>query len=83
MAEEQFKSEIERLLAENAALQQLLRQERKVEACAVSVKMPPFWTDKPAVWFAQVKAQFAIAGITSDTTMFNYVISQLDQRLAG
>lgn len=83
MAEEQFKSEIERLLAENAALQQLLRQERKVEACAVSVKMPPFWTDKPAVWFAQVEAQFAIAGITSDTTMFNYVISQLDQRLAG
>lgn len=49
----------------------------------MSAKLPPFWPDKPAVWFAQVEAQFQIAGISQDNTMFNYVIAQLDQKLAG
>jgi hypothetical protein len=32
------------------------------------------------VWFAHAKAQFTLAGISSEQTKFCYVISQLDQR---
>ncbi|XP_041969296.1 uncharacterized protein LOC121726128 [Aricia agestis] len=72
-----------RLEAEKAALQQRLERQNKPEICKVSVKLSPFWPNKPKVWFAQVEAQFELSGIKSDTTMFNYIISQLDQKLAG
>ncbi|XP_026314445.1 uncharacterized protein LOC113226131 [Hyposmocoma kahamanoa] len=36
----------------------------------VGVKVPPFWAEKPAVWFAQLEAQFALANITTDQTKF-------------
>lgn len=55
--------------------------EQKV--CKVSAKLPPFWPDRPNVWFAQVEAQFSISGITSDQTKFDYVIAQLDSRVIG
>jgi hypothetical protein len=35
------------------------------------------------VWFTQAEAQFSLAGISSERTKFNYVISQLDQRYAA
>lgn len=79
--EDELKALVERLEAENAALQQQLQH--VPEVCRVSVKLPTFWPDKPAVWFRQVEAQFQIAGITADSTKFNYVIAQLDQKLAG
>jgi hypothetical protein len=40
----------------------------------VVVRLPPFWTYRPVVWFAQAEAQFELAGITSERTKFNYVI---------
>lgn len=80
MADE-LRALVERLQAENAALQQQLQP--VPEVCRVSVKLPTFWPDKPAVWFGQVEAQFQIAGITADSTKFNYVVAQLDQKLAG
>lgn len=46
----------------------------------VSARVPPFWPEEPEIWFAQVEGQFAIAGITNDTTKFNYVISHLDNQ---
>ncbi|GBN21598.1 Transposon Tf2-11 polyprotein [Araneus ventricosus] len=46
----------------------------------VSVKIPPFWIDKPEIWFYQVEAQFKISGITAEETKFNYLISQLDPK---
>lgn len=46
----------------------------------VSVRVPPFWPEEPEIWFAQVEGQFAISGITSDTTKFNYVIAHLDHQ---
>lgn len=54
--------------------------EEKPEASAVSVKIPPFWTDKPEMWFFQVEAQFKIANITSEETKFNYLVAQLEPR---
>ncbi|GBO41912.1 hypothetical protein AVEN_76804-1 [Araneus ventricosus] len=46
----------------------------------VSIKIPPFWIDKPEIWFYQVEAQFKISGITAEETKFNYLISQLDPK---
>ncbi|GBO35997.1 Transposon Ty3-I Gag-Pol polyprotein, partial [Araneus ventricosus] len=46
----------------------------------VSVKIPPFWIDKPEIWFYQVEAQFKISDITAEETKFNYLISQLDPK---
>jgi hypothetical protein len=50
------------------------------EVSRVAVPLPPFWAKRPAVWFAQAEAQFFLAGISSETTKFYHVISQLDQR---
>lgn len=47
----------------------------------VSIKIPPFWTDKPEIWFYQVEAQFQISGVTSEATKFNYLIAQLDLKV--
>jgi hypothetical protein len=46
------------------------------------MRLPPLWAERPAVWFAQAEAQFFLAGISSETTKFYYVISQLDHRYA-
>lgn len=42
-------------------------------------KIPPFWKDNPALWFAQIEAAFVIAGVRSDDTKFRYVILHLEQ----
>jgi hypothetical protein len=49
----------------------------------VAVRRPPFWPDRPAIWFAQAEAQFELAAITQQRTKFNYVVSQLNQQQAA
>ena len=53
------------------------------EVYRVAVRLPPFWPDRPAIWFAQAKAQFQPAAITRQQTKFNYVVSQLNQQQAA
>lgn len=53
------------------------------EVNKVAVRIPPFWPEEPAVWFAQIEGQFALAGITTDATKFYYVIAQLDHQYAA
>jgi hypothetical protein len=53
-----------------------------VEVSRMAVQLPPFWAERPAVWFAQVEAQFTLAGISSEKIKFCHVISQLDQQYA-
>lgn len=48
------------------------------EIAKVRVRVPPFWPDKPAVWFAQVEAQFALSNITSDATKYFTVVGNLE-----
>ncbi len=52
------------------------------DASAVSVKIPPFWTSRPEVWFAQVEAQFSNKHIVSQDTRYYYVVSALDKAVA-
>jgi hypothetical protein len=47
------------------------------------VRLPPFWIEQPASWFAQAEAQFHLAGITNELTKFYHVVSQLDARLTA
>lgn len=49
----------------------------------VGVRVPPFWPDDPALWFAQVESQFTLSRITTDDTKFCYVVGQLDHQYAA
>lgn len=49
----------------------------------VSIKVPPFWPDRPALWFASLEAQFHLNQITREVTKFYYTISHLDTTSAG
>jgi len=53
------------------------------EVYRVAVRLPPFWPDRPAIWFTQAEAQFQLAAITRQRTKFNYVVSQLNQQQAA
>lgn len=48
----------------------------------IAIKIPPFWPDEPALWFAQLESQFVLANITSDSTKYHHVSSCLEQQYA-
>lgn len=49
----------------------------------VGMRLPPFWPQEPAVWFAQVEGQFALSNITVDTTKYHYILSNLEHQYAA
>ncbi|KAL4714372.1 hypothetical protein ACJJTC_009724 [Scirpophaga incertulas] len=49
----------------------------------ISIKVPPFYPDKPALWFASLEAQFHLNHITAEQTKFFYAIAQLDTKSAS
>ncbi|GFU58656.1 transposon Ty3-G Gag-Pol polyprotein [Trichonephila clavipes] len=53
---------------------------KNLEMSAVSIKIPPFWTDRPEIWFYQVEAQFQISRISLEETKFHYLVSQLEPK---
>jgi hypothetical protein len=55
---------------------------RTSEVSRVAVRLPPFWPERPAVWFAQAEAQFTLAGVSGEKIKFCHVITQLDHRYA-
>lgn len=80
MAEESLQAQLRALEAENAAL---LAHKNETQVNKVSLKLPPFWPNRVGAWFAIAEAQFKVAGITSDSTMYSYALSQLDVNMAG
>lgn len=48
------------------------------EIAKVRVRVPPFWQEKPTVWFSQIEAQFALSNITSDATKYYTVVGNLE-----
>ncbi|KAK5638787.1 hypothetical protein RI129_013082 [Pyrocoelia pectoralis] len=46
----------------------------------VTFRLPPFWPEQPAAWFAQVEGQFNLYGITDDEKKYYSVVSNLDTR---
>ena len=49
---------------------------------AVSIEIPPFWSNDPGLWFSQVEAQFTLKGITSQLTKFHYIVASLEPQIA-
>ncbi|XP_076660932.1 uncharacterized protein LOC143364515 [Halictus rubicundus] len=47
-------------------------------AIVTTMRIPPFWPEKVALWFNHLESQFLIGGITKDEVKFGYVVSQLD-----
>ncbi|KHJ39913.1 hypothetical protein D918_10047 [Trichuris suis] len=50
---------------------------------AVALKLPPFWTNDPSLWFSQVDAQFGTRGISAQRTRFDYVVASLPFEVAS
>lgn len=48
-----------------------------VIASTINIKLPPFWPNDPAIWFAQVEATFATKKLTSQKSRFDYVVASL------
>ena len=49
---------------------------------AVSIKLPPYWSNDPALLFSQVEAQFTTRGVTSDITKCDFVVGPLQPEVA-
>ena len=45
---------------------------------AVSPKLPAFWPQCPLAWFVHADKQFALSGITSESTKLSHIMGQLD-----
>lgn len=52
------------------------------ETNSVSLKLPTFWDNRPAIWFKQAEAQFILRGITVSATKYYHCIAALDQHTA-
>lgn len=56
--------------------------EKISETYRVGVRVPPFYPEKPALWFSQMEAQFVLSNIKTDETKFYYVTANLDPQFA-
>lgn len=45
------------------------------------IKLPPFWVEKPEIWFYQVEAQFTVERVRSDIAKFNHLVANLEPKI--
>lgn len=55
-----------------------MAEEGQNQVFKVGVRIPPFYPEKPSLWFCQLESQFVLAGITTDLTKYHYAVGQLD-----
>lgn len=68
------------------AAQQMLNASTAANAAgvavhSVSVKVPPFWRERPDLWFSQIEAQFSVANVVADITKFNIVVAAIENNV--
>lgn len=56
--------------------------DQSIEANAVRVKLPTFWSNNPITWFIQAEAQFSLGRITIDSSKYYHVVATLPQDVA-
>lgn len=49
----------------------------------IHMKIPPFWPEKPGIWFAQVEGQFALMKVTDETAKFYHILATLDRQYSA
>nr|XP_037867766.1 uncharacterized protein LOC119628666 [Bombyx mori] len=52
------------------------------EIYRVGVRIPPFCSEDPEMWFSQIEMQFKLSGISVDDTKFTYVSANLEPQYA-
>lgn len=50
---------------------------------AVTLKLPPFWTEYPTAWFLTVESQFNTRNISTEKTIYDYVLQTLPMEVAA
>lgn len=46
-------------------------------------QLPPFWVNRPELWFALAENHFRAAGITSEQTKYQHIVLNLEERYAS
>lgn len=67
----------------SASADESSRETHSTPYVSAVLRLPQFWADKPALWFALVEAQFNRSRIRSDDARYEHVIGQLDCRFAS
>ena len=65
---------------DDMSLQVPTEEPGRIEAYAM--KIPPYWTFDPQIWFVQVEAQFTARSITAQGTMYHHVVGSLSPETA-
>ena len=47
----------------------------------IAVKVPPFWAERPELWFSQIEAQFEVSAIITDATKYNTVVAAIESNV--
>ncbi|GBL77730.1 hypothetical protein AVEN_152946-1 [Araneus ventricosus] len=55
--------------------------EQDSQLSRIAFKAPVFWEHDAELWFFQVESQFAIAGISNDSTKFHAVVAALNSNV--
>lgn len=59
------------------------RENTSTDLNALSLKLPPFWTNSPKAWFSQCESQFNIYRITNEQRKYHYIVASLPQDVAN
>lgn len=46
----------------------------------ISIKIPPFWNNRPDLWFLQIETQFRLKNITASNTKYDYLVASLNSQ---